>query len=368
MIICTVTAANHLAYAQVLVKSVKAHVKDCRFVFCLVENGLHPDAASFECMDDVVLAKNLEIPDFEELVTKRDIYGMTTILKPYLLLHLFDRYADETKFIYLDADIRVYSSFDELDKLLNRYSIILTPHRLEPQNYLNSIEEELVNLKDGVFQVGFLGLSKTAESRRFLKWWAARCHDYAIIDYKKGLFLDQKWLNHVPSFFKEVYILRDPSYHMASWNLSQRRLTRKGKDQYYVNGRPLVFFHFSGTGRWLDKSIRLHTSDDNVQKLVDQYQDDLLSTGHNNFKNIPWDYEMIMRYEERNKRPAIEMNSTHEENRVPILESESPNLSDNMSSPILLKEEIQTNQAFIKIIKIWNNIITFLKLVIFRRK
>ncbi|GIQ63861.1 hypothetical protein PACILC2_24290 [Paenibacillus cisolokensis] len=43
------------------------------------------------------------------------------------LLHLFDRYADENKFVYLDADTRVYSSFDELDKLLNHNSIILTP-------------------------------------------------------------------------------------------------------------------------------------------------------------------------------------------------------------------------------------------------
>jgi hypothetical protein len=111
---------------------------------------------------------------------------------------------------------------------------------------LNSIEEELVNLKDGAFQVGFLGLNKTAESRRFLTWWAARCRDYAIVDYKKGLFLDQKWLNLVPCFFKEVYILRDPGYHMASWNLSQRKLVRKGANQYYVNGRPLAFFQSRG--------------------------------------------------------------------------------------------------------------------------
>lgn len=354
MIICTITAANHLAYAQVLAKSVKAHVTDCRFVFCLVEHGIYPDTASFECIDDVVLAKDLRVPDFEELIKNKDIYGITTILKPYLLLHLFDRYADEKKYIYLDADTRVYNSFNELDKLLSAYSIVLTPHRLEPQNHLNSIEEELVNLKDGVFQVGFIGLSKTAESRRFIIWWAARCHDYAIVDYTKGLCLDQKWLNLVPCFFKEVYILRDPGYHMASWNLSQRKLIQEDTNQYYVNGKPLVFFHFSGIGRWLDKSIRLHTSDDTVQKLVDQYHDDLIHSGYNSFKNKP--------------KP------TQEENKAAIVEPERPEdlqtIVNTSSIAVEQKEEIQANQIvnYNIIIRIWNYIELFVYQNIFRRK
>ncbi|MFC5701175.1 hypothetical protein ACFPVX_07755 [Cohnella faecalis] len=303
MIICTVTAANHLAFAKVLAKSAKAHVKGCKFVLCLMENEIHPEATGF---DDVVLIKELGIPDFKRHIASKNIYELSGIIKPYLLQHAFDRYANETKFVYMDADSRIYGSFSKLDELLNRHNILFTPHRAKPQNHPDAAAEELVNLKNGVFQVGFIALSKTAESRRFLAWWSARCRDHAVVDYNRGLFGDQKWLNLAPCFFKGVYILRDPAYHVASWNLSQRKLKRDSKGGLTVGGNPLVFFHFSGMGRWLDKSIELHASKNgNVQNLVNQYKQDLKDSGYDQLIAIPWGYEKILRHEAN--QPAAQL-------------------------------------------------------------
>ncbi len=355
MIICTITAANHLAFAKLLGKSLKEHVTGCKFVLCLVENDIHPDAASFAEMDDVVLVKDLRVPGFEQLIAEKDIYQFTALLKPYLMLHLFDRYPEENKFVFMDADTRVYGSFEQLEELLERYSIVLTPHRLEPQNHLNSVEEELVNLKDGAFQVGFLGLSHTAESRRFLQWWAARCLHYAVVDYGRGLFGDQKWLNLVPCFFKGVYILRDPGYHMASWNLSQRNLECGKNNQYTVNGRPFVFFHFSGIGKWLDKSIRLHADkNDNVKNLVNQYIYDLHEMGHSQFMKIPWDFEKIMRYEERQQQQT-EMET--QPVPKPIVEARAADSSqtETASAPEE-KIAVQSPQKIYWLFKIWDKI------------
>ncbi len=58
------------------------------------------------------------------------------------------------------------------------------------------------------------------------------------------MFTDQRWVDFVPSFF-EHYILKDPGYNVAYWNLHGREL-RAESDGYLVDGAPLRFFHFSG--------------------------------------------------------------------------------------------------------------------------
>ncbi len=52
-------------------------------------------------------------------------------------------------------------------------------------------------LIDGVFNLGFIGLSKAAETERFLDWWERRCLNLGYNERWSGLFVDQKWINLV---------------------------------------------------------------------------------------------------------------------------------------------------------------------------
>ncbi|RIE04105.1 hypothetical protein D3H35_09180 [Cohnella faecalis] len=276
-----------------LAKSVKDNAKHCKLVLCLVEEDIHPDAKKFEGFDHVVLAKDLGVPNFYKFVAKYNLYEAACALKPYLLQYAFEYYGKEEKFLYLDSDLCVYGSLDHLEALLEDHSILLTPHRLEPQEILNSIDEEIVNLKDGVYQAGFFGVRRTAESAKFLAWWADRNKDYSYADPNEGLFLDQKWLDLVPCFFDGVHVIQDPAYNMASWNLSQRKLTLSDKNQYLVNGKPLVFFHYSGMGKWLDNSMRLHVPDQSnaIYRMVNDYVLAYTKMGYHKYIDIPWSYE-----------------------------------------------------------------------------
>jgi len=79
-----------------------------------------------------------------------------------------------------------------------------------------------------------------------LRWWETRLReDDTIGNPPGGLLTDRKWIDLVPGLFPGTVRLHDDTYHVAWWNLHQRTVSRDG-DRYFVNGRPLAFFHFSG--------------------------------------------------------------------------------------------------------------------------
>ncbi len=64
------------------------------------------------------------------------------------------------------------------------------------------------------------------------------------------MFTDQRWIDYVPCFF-DHYILKNPGYNVAYWNLHAREVILDG-ERYRVKVEgsdpsvPLRFFHFSG--------------------------------------------------------------------------------------------------------------------------
>lgn len=68
---------------------------------------------------------------------------------------------------------------------------------------------------------------------------------YCYDEIERGLFTDQRWCDLVPAFFSGTYVLRDPGYNVASWNLSQRAVTIDDDGRILAAGQPLRFFHFT---------------------------------------------------------------------------------------------------------------------------
>ena len=59
------------------------------------------------------------------------------------------------------------------------------------------------------------------------------------------MFTDQRWVDFVPSFF-DHYILKDPGYNVAYWNLHGRARDAPTAIDISWTASPLRFFHFSG--------------------------------------------------------------------------------------------------------------------------
>ena len=238
---CTIVSLNYLPYARTVCESYLHFHPDHKFYVLLVDRLPHdyiPMRESFE----LVLVDDLGIPDFESIAFKYDILELNTAVKPTFMKSLLDRGVDEL--IYFDPDILICSSVELIFEALGNHAIVLTPHSTSPNAALPDVESML--LFSGVFNLGFLAVSKAAEARRFLDWWEERCLILGYQERMSGLFVDQKWINLVPCFFNSVYILKHHGCNVAYWNLHERFI-EKSSTSWIVNGQvPLVFFHFSG--------------------------------------------------------------------------------------------------------------------------
>jgi GT2 family glycosyltransferase len=238
---CTIVSRNYLSHARILAASYVTHHPGARF-YLLVIDGL-PEGCNLGKDIHLVSAHDLRIPYFSDLCFKYDVTELCTAVKPSLLRLLLEQFNEE-QVIYLDPDILVMRPLEELIEGLSQANILLTPHLLSPipQDGLCPSENDI--LIAGAYNLGFIGIRKSAVVQEFLSWWEARLKDGCFVDVAQGLMTDQKWIDLVPGMFPTT-VLKDDTYNVAYWNIHSRLLERRGAD-YLVNGRPVAFFHFSG--------------------------------------------------------------------------------------------------------------------------
>jgi hypothetical protein len=205
---------------------------------------------SQEPFDRMITAEDIFGEETESWLFGHDVVEACTAVKGRALQHIMAQ-PDAEKVLYFDPDTAVFNSMAPIVDMLDDYSIVLTPHQVDPEpaeNRIAIMDNEMASLQYGVFNLGFVAVANDAEARRFAAWWADRLHDWCHDRLDIGVFVDQKWCNLVPCFFNRVKVVRDPGYNVASWNLSQRKFSFDADGCLLVNGQPLRFFHFTKLG------------------------------------------------------------------------------------------------------------------------
>ncbi|MBD8490440.1 glycosyl transferase [Echinicola sp. CAU 1574] len=244
-IIFTLCSNNYLAHAKTLGDSIKEHAPECKFIIGLVDDW--DDEVDYQSLgaDEVLKFDQLGVEAFPEMLARYNIIEFNTAVKPYYIEYFFNKHGEDTKVYYIDPDIKLYHSLDSLHEHLDQYPIILTPNlTVTPQGVVTG---ELASLRHGMFNLGFIGLKHSNQSKNFVHWWRDRLRSHCKIDKGRGIFVDQKWVDLAPLFFKGIYTLKHQGCNMAWWNFSERDL-KKDQKGYYVNNadQRLIFFHFSG--------------------------------------------------------------------------------------------------------------------------
>ena len=283
---------NYLPKARALAHSVKRHAPDVSFVLMLAEDVnesvLRPD----DPFDRILTVDELGLPDLKPWLFMHTVVEVCTAVKGHAIARLLDN-GEDTAVLYFDPDMVLYSPPDALFANFEEASVLLTPHTTEPESTLEGIlDNEISPLRYGVYNLGFLGVRNTPAGMKFARWWEARLHDFCYDDIDMGIFTDQRWVDLGPALFDGVRVLRDPGYNVATWNLTHRRVTGSLEEGLQVNGRPLVFYHFSGFDSGAQEVMleKYGKASPVLKDLRRWYIAECLRHGQNEVGALPWDY------------------------------------------------------------------------------
>lgn len=287
----TIASKNYLAYARTLLKSVCEYHPEIDLYLLLVDDlgvDFDPGLEAF----NVVEVKDIALPDFKAMTFKYDVVEFNTAVKPFFLGNLIDK--GYRKVIYLDPDIMLFNPLAPILDLLDEKSIVLTPHITRPIPRDDPFRpSELSHLISGTYNLGFIAVSACDATREFISWWSLKCAESCYNEPETGIFVDQKWINHVPGLFPDVHILRHPGCNMAYWNLHERIL-----DKMLVNGEyQLIFYHFSGISVDDLNALSKHQSKwtlelrPDLREIFEIYRERLTANGHSDTRGFRYAFD-----------------------------------------------------------------------------
>jgi len=253
---------SYLNRARVLFQTLRRFHPDWELVALITDE---PPAGfvfdpSAEPFDRVIYAQELGVPNFRGWLFQHDVVEICTAVKGPFIHQACGWGADAV--IYLDPDTALFESLAPLERLLEEHDILLTPHLIDPNtDHAAILDNDLSASKTGIFNLGFVAIRTTGEGARFAKWWNDRLLAFCYDDIPNGVFVDQRWCDHVPALFDKVKVLRDPGYNVASWNLSTRKLAIDKSGVITVNGAPLRFWHFTKLGPTGDTMTKRYARD-----------------------------------------------------------------------------------------------------------
>ncbi|MFI4902378.1 MAG: hypothetical protein ACHP91_03110 [Burkholderiales bacterium] len=274
--VVSVATPSHLHRARCLFESVARHLPAADRRLALVARDTRA-CATGEPFAATPLA-GFGLPEFEAFVSRYRASELCFAAKPWAIAEMFRRGYERV--IYFDTDIVAYSTLAPIVGTLDRAAILLTPHRIEARE--RDTRSELVVLQAGVYNAGFVALRQSHAAGAFLHWWQRKLEHDCVVDVTRGLCGDQRFVDLVPAQFDDVAIVREPGWNVGAWNLDERALA-VAADGYTANGRPLVFFHFSGHERAPPATPALRA-------LAADYVGDLARCGQARCATLPYDF------------------------------------------------------------------------------
>jgi len=292
---CTIVSKNYLPFARTLADSYIRHHKGAMVFVLLIDKADGYFDPSKEKFQLIKLDELDNIENKEQILFKYNIIEFSTAVKPFFIEYIFKHHPVK-QLLYFDPDILITNPLNKIQNLLNTYSIVVIPHITSPISISDKeLPNEITFLQCGAYNLGFIGLSKTEETLRFIQWWKERLLHYCLHDVQNGLFVDQKWIDMVPALFDGVFILKEPGYNVAYWNLQEKNFSDRN-DKLMVNDMPLYFFHFSGLEVDRIESIskyltRYRLSDfKELRRLFELYKELLIKNSYHVAKIWPYSY------------------------------------------------------------------------------
>ena len=276
--IFTICAENFLVSAKQMIESIKAHCTIDVDFYVIVADKVNP-ASAYAKSDHVIEFDDFYGKNFFHQKMRYNITEYCTFLKPYSFTKLFEVYE---QVLYLDPDIEFYNDaaliFEMFQK--NQHEILITPHFLKC-TLSDKPYSETNHLFEGIYNFGFVGLLKSNDTEKLLKWWENRLYLYCYGDKPTNLHTDQKWGDYFPALFPKITrVVTHEGMNVAHWNLHERTVTQDDGLYKVNNDFPLIFFHYSGfdyhgTGLVRRGGVDVEALQEDVSNLANDYRNKL---------------------------------------------------------------------------------------------
>lgn len=237
--VVTVTTRNYMYRTRALFESIRYLMPGSIGIACCADPFLDASVLNDEYFK-IVEAESLGLSRYKQLAFVLNATALCCVLKPHIVKFAL-RDSRVRRVLYLDNDMGVYRAPNEILKILETKSFVLTPHHINPcRRGTRPNEESLISW--GTYNAGMFALKQIKEAADFIDWWANWLLDPRHVEWRWGY--DQVWLNYVPVYCPNSCILLDPSYNAAFWNLAERDF-RLDKGSFFCGKSPLTIFHFS---------------------------------------------------------------------------------------------------------------------------
>lgn len=158
--------------------------------------------------------------------------------KASIFLYLFNNYSELDHILWLDSDIIFYSSPEPIFSELGLCSVLLTRERFKGNNIkLNNVY--------GIYNTGLMGLRRDRNAVGFINWYRRKCIEWCYDKVKKGKWSDQMHLNKIHVNPGWIGVSKNTEMNVTPWNI-QGCIVKKLADDIYVDGKKLIFYHYSG--------------------------------------------------------------------------------------------------------------------------
>jgi len=242
-IIFTIVSNNYLGSALSLYDSIVEHCQSDIDFICLLSDRKDENIKYDELKFNLMWPTDFLDQDvINEMAFKYDVVEYNTALKPFAIKYLMST-LDYERVYYFDPDTYLFDNIESIERYLEEKDIVLTPHIVDGVLGDELKENEEAILRNGIYNLGFLGVNKTSETEKIIEWWMSKLRNQCYND--KSYFVDQKWMNFITAYSDNVHILREKKYNVAKWNYHERMITQR-EGEFLVNGDKMCFFHFSG--------------------------------------------------------------------------------------------------------------------------
>jgi len=275
-IVSTIITKDYGHYALTLHDSLVKFNKDIHFCV-FVSNGSLPQNLEHEllsrsnilllCSDDFKSEVALQIKiKYSDSYHDAYRWGM----KPILLIKLLQ--LGYAKVIYVDSDIYFFNDFSFLFLELNEKKLLLSPH-WRSSSPIKDLSNFKLNFLDGIYNGGFVGASTGAEGA--LLYWAKLCLFSCKVDRSNGFYVDQRFLDILPTRYEGIGHITHRGCNIANWNQIDCKRVLKQNGLVLINNEyPIIFIHFTNS---LFKGVYLGSKEDNILlPYVESYRDNLL--------------------------------------------------------------------------------------------